>query len=52
MSGHVVSIVGIGARFSAYPSDAGFGNRAGQGRGEVKVQKLVSERASVGRVGC
>ena len=37
MSGHVVSIVRVGARFAACHRDAGFSGRTGQVRWEVKV---------------
>ena len=37
VSGHVVGIVRVGARFAACHSDAGFGSRAGQVRGEVMI---------------
>ena len=51
MPGHVVSIVEPGAGFVTCHSDAGFGSRAGQVRGEVKIQQFVSDWASVGGVG-
>ena len=50
LSGHVVDIVRVSARFAACHSDAGFGSGAGQVRGKVKIQKLVPEGTSVGLV--
>ena len=37
MSGYVVGIVRVGARFAACHSDAGLGGRAGHVRGKVKI---------------
>ena len=37
MSGHVVSMVRVGARFAACHRDAGLGGRTEQVRWEVKV---------------
>ena len=37
MSGHVVSIVRVGARFAACHRDAGFSDTSGQVRWEVEV---------------
>ena len=37
MSGHVVSIIRVGARFVACHRDAGFSGRTGHIRWEVKV---------------
>ena len=48
MSGHVVSIIGVGAGFATCHSDAKFRSVAGQVRGEVNIQQLVSKEASVG----
>ena len=51
MSEHVVSIVGVGAGFTTCHSDAGFGSRAREVRGKIKILQLVSEWVSVGDVG-
>ena len=37
MSGHIVGIAQVGARFVAYHGDAGLGGRTGHVRGKVKV---------------
>ena len=37
LSGYVVDIVRIGARFAACHSDAGLGSGSGQVRGKVKI---------------
>ena len=37
MSGHVVSVVRVGARFAACHRDAGFSGRTGQVGWEVKI---------------
>ena len=51
MPEHVVRIVEASAGFVTCHSDVAFGSRVGQVRGEVKIQQLVSEWASVGGVG-
>ena len=38
ISRHVISVVGVDARFATCYSVAGFGSRAGQVRGEIKIQ--------------